>query len=331
MNGQDPPAPKVPAAYETFHAQLKAAGINPVRTGTRTRLTAMTDDATRQLAGDRVVTQPRTVRWGQDRMTPIDGGLFDPRLFGDVSDPDNPPRWARIDLPEPVINPVFEDPVRALLGLKKAQLSDVVAGRAPAPGQEIGGGEGLRRALAQFDDVDAAVARETRTFREGRTLAERDLAAKRLGYLQGLQRQGIAATDYLVTSVPVMPPQYRPIGKLPGSEIPTVADPNYLYAQLLDSARHLSDAKRDLGDDGADVERAAVYRSLRELTGLDEPADQVLKAQGVRGVLGSVFGESAKTGAVQYRLLGGNVDQVGRAGALRWRSAGVPRSGRRSA
>lgn len=55
-------------------------------------------------------------------LSPISGGLFDPRLL-------NGERWGRIKLPRPVINPAMEDAVRTMLGLTKQQMEDVLAGR----------------------------------------------------------------------------------------------------------------------------------------------------------------------------------------------------------
>lgn len=85
MAGKAPPDPEVPPVYRKFVAQLQAAGIHPVREGTRTHLMAMTNAGIKELAGDREVTSPDTVDWNDDGMKPITGGLFDERLFGGVN------------------------------------------------------------------------------------------------------------------------------------------------------------------------------------------------------------------------------------------------------
>ena len=54
------------------------------------------------------------------------GGLFDPRIVSGE-------KWGRIKLPRPVLNPAMEDSARVLLGLTKAQLEDVLAGRIDLP------------------------------------------------------------------------------------------------------------------------------------------------------------------------------------------------------
>jgi hypothetical protein len=43
MAGYDPPLPKVPHVYEKFVNQLRASGVNTVRTGTKTHIMALTD------------------------------------------------------------------------------------------------------------------------------------------------------------------------------------------------------------------------------------------------------------------------------------------------
>jgi DNA-directed RNA polymerase subunit beta' len=66
------------------------------------------------------------------------------------------------------------------------------------------------------------------------------------------------------------------------------------------------DAK-DLGD-----ERLQVYDAFKAVVGLGDPIGAKSQERNVTGILAQVFGNSPKFGSLQYRLLSGNVDTVGR-------------------
>ena len=54
MAGYDPPLPKVPHVYEKFVNQLRASGVNAVRTGSKTHIMALTDKDIDELAGEQI-------------------------------------------------------------------------------------------------------------------------------------------------------------------------------------------------------------------------------------------------------------------------------------
>jgi hypothetical protein len=124
MSGYDPPLPKVPHVYEKFVQQLRAAGVNTVRTGTKTHIMALTDKDIDELAGDREIQNTETVDW-KGNLKPIKGGLFDETLTGGH----NGNRWSKVTLHEPMPNPVMEEPIRRTLGLTEKQFRAVLAGQ----------------------------------------------------------------------------------------------------------------------------------------------------------------------------------------------------------
>ena len=85
-----------------------------------------------------------------DDMRPIGGGLFD---VGKTGGPDGR-FWTHVNLAEPMPNPVFEEPIRRLLKLRKQDFQDVIAGRQELDGMT--GGAAIKGALEQIDiDADA--------------------------------------------------------------------------------------------------------------------------------------------------------------------------------
>lgn len=125
------PLPKLgePFIWNKFRALLSGAGMSTREVGKgRYRLAPFTD-------GDLDAESPIDVENGElvniGNLSPVAGGLFDPRIVSGE-------KWGRIKLPRPVINPAMEDSVRNLLGLTKAQLEDVLAGRIDLPSVKKG-------------------------------------------------------------------------------------------------------------------------------------------------------------------------------------------------
>jgi DNA-directed RNA polymerase beta subunit len=302
MAGKTPPDPEVPPVYRKFVAQLQSAGIHPVREGTRTHLMAMTNSTIKELAGDREVTSPDTVDWNDDGMKPIRGGLFDESLFGGIDGE----RWAKISLPEPLPNPVMEEPIRRVLGLTGPQFERIIAGQ-----EQLNGATGSRAIAAALSNinVDAEIERAAREIRGTRKTA-RDAATRRVGFLLGARKTGVKPSDWMWDSVPVMPPRWRPVSRMQGTDAPMVADANYLYRDLFENKRNFEQLQGQVSDVGD--ERLALYQSMRAVTGLGDPAPEHLKEQKIKGAMQHIIGSSPKFGVVQRRLLGSQTDLVGR-------------------
>lgn len=304
MSGHKPPTPRVPRVYEKFVHDLKAAGINVVREGARTHIMALTDRDIDTLAGARELRNVETVDWRQG-LKPIAGGLFDEALTGGH----NGNRWAKITLHEPLPNPVMEEPIRWVLGLTKQQLEDVIAGKRELRGMT--GPRAIQQALATMN-LDREIAQAAAEF-HGAKKSKRDAAARRWGYLKDAKRVGIHPRDWVLSAVPVLPPAFRPISVIGGSNgMPLVADPNYLYKEVFEANQLLKQMSEQLGEDVGD-ERLALYNAFRGVTGLGDPIHPKNRERKVKGILRHVFSSSPKLGTVQQRLLGTTTDVVGRA------------------
>jgi DNA-directed RNA polymerase beta' subunit len=309
MSGHNPPAPKIPFMYEKFVNQLQAAGINPVQSGSKINVMAMTGEDVTRLAGNREITSADTVDWRSDRLTPIKGGLFDERLTGGHGGK----RWSYIKLHEPLPNPVMEEPIRRLLGLTKKQYLNVLAGRSPLgevqPGEKPKTGPSAIREALEAIDVDREIKKAQADIKSGKK-TYRDNAIRRLQFLKGAKDNKQKPGDWFMDRVPVLPPAFRAVSVLQGSNSPLVADANYLYKEVFDANRlfkSLSGKIADVAD-----ERLAVYNAFKGVTGLGDPIQPKNKEQKVRGVLKQIFGTSPKYGMVQRKLLGSTVDLVGR-------------------
>lgn len=302
LQGYTPPKPKVPMVYQKFLNELQAAGVHVTNDGGRLNIMALTNKDVDRLAGERYIENSNTVRLDEG-LKPIKGGLFDPTLTGGH----NGNQWAAIRLSEPMVNPVMEEPARRLLGLTKEGFMDVISGKKEI--DSLTGPAAIQHALGRIN-VPKAID-EARAQISGGRKTYRDEAIRKLGYLKTCQEKGINPADWVLTKVPVLPPAFRPISVMQDTGIPLVADPNYLYKELIDANDNLTAMRKESNDIGD--ERLAVYQAFKAVTGLGDPVHPKLVEKNVKGLLEKIFGSSPKFSTVQRKLLSGNVDLVGRA------------------
>lgn len=302
MAGYDPPLPKVPHVYEKFVHQLRAAGVNTVRTGTKTNIMALTDKDIDELAGEREIQNAETVDW-KGNLRPKAGGLFDEKLTGGHRGN----RWAKVTLHEPMPNPVMEEPIRRVLGLTEQKFRDILAGRETL--RDKTGPMAIKEALEAVN-VPKAIEQARADIQSGRKTL-RDAAVRRLGFLKGAETTGVHPKDWMLTKMPVLPPMFRPVSQIGAKKMQLVDDANYLYKELIDANSVLKEASGVLADTGD--ERLSLYDSMKGVSGLGDPMNPKHVEKNVRGYLKKIFGDSPKFGTMQRKLLSTTVDLVGRA------------------
>lgn len=316
MSGYTPPTPGIPMQYRRFVEGLKASGIHPVTENGKMRLMALTDNAIDRLAGDRELKNAKGVDWAKGG-DPIEGGLFDRKLHGEDGS-----RWSKLSLYEPMPNPAFEDPIRYTLGLTEKQMRNVVAGKGgfiagkyaePKLGEEMPrtyqtGPSALHEALKNID-IDKEIAKNEEDIR-GTKKTRRDAAIRRQKYLQGAKDQGIHPSQWMMTKMPVLPPMFRPVSKMQGSNTEIASDPNYLYQDLFNANKNLQSLHGRVHDLSA--ERLAVYDAVKAVSGLGDPINPKTQQKGVKGMLKLLLADSPKWSIVQRNLLSSPVDLVGR-------------------
>lgn len=293
--GLPPPPPKTPFVTQKLEAMMTGAGVNVDKRGTTIALGALTDAHVAKMSSG-ALTLPELEKSKSFMVTakdlkPEKGGLFDPVLTGGLSGS----RWAHLDLPEPTLNPVFEDPARRLLGMTKAQLKQTLATE---------GGAALKTRL---NDIDLAahekkLAKKTETARG----ADLDNAVKQLKYVRALRAAGHAGAGdaYVVSKIPVIPPVMRPILPSQKNGELQIADANYLYRDLALAASGLRSAKETGLSDLTASARAHLYDASAALSGIGDPVSPQLQGRGVTGFITQIAGQgSPKQGFLFKKVL----------------------------
>ena len=307
------PPPTPTFAYRKFEAYLKGAGVNVQRRGSKVVLGPMTDIETTNLSSGEVKD---AVFKKAKNLEDERGGLTDPMIFGLEKN-----RWGHIELAEPMPNPIFEDPIKRLTGLKAAQYDSLVKGERfinPETGEwndkeGLTGGKAVQHLLKKID-VDKELATWTDAAKRSKSSAKLDEANKRLKYLHALKKLGIRPEDaYVRTKLPVLPPQFRPIVELPDG---TLSNPglNTLYrdVELINKELEWQKDVPFLPEDARGKLRKDLYDGIKALSGLGSPIAFYPEKRRPKGIITQLKGEPAKKGFFQYNVLRRRQNLVGR-------------------
>lgn len=296
--GVAPPEPGVPFAFRKLTTLLEGAGVKVDKQGSRVRLLPLTDrDVLAKSSGE--IEHGETLQ--AKNLRPVPGGLFDVAKTGGPQGT----FYAHISLHEPIPHPMFEEPVRRLLGMTEAAFRAALRER---------GGTWFRDELAKID-VPRKLAQLREEVKRATGARLNDLV-KQVKYLETLRRSGLGAHEaYTISKVPVIPPVFRPVTPKPNdpSEL-MVADANRLYSHLLDANQTL---KTTVVASDTPAHREHVYDAVGAVFGTREVADEKLQKQNVKGFVMAIAGKgSPKGGYFQRKLMTRVQDVSGRGTAV---------------
>ena len=293
--GTPAPAPRTPFAYDKLHAMLAGAGVKVSKQGSRLALGPLTDaDVTRMSSG--ALPEPAKMVRAKD-LRPETGGMFDPARTGGMAGT----KWSHVELSEPIVNPVFEEPVRRLLGLTHREFTERT-GR---------GGEWFR---AELDKIDVPSRLEELRERSRRLRgAALDDAVKQAKYLAALQAHGLRPADaYVIGKVPVTPPVIRPILPLKDGRL-QVGDANLLYRDAFLANDRLREAAEVLPESELHAPRRHLYDAVGALFGVGDPVSPGVERRGAKGYIATITGSRPGSGFFQSKLMKRQQDVSGRA------------------
>lgn len=293
--GLPTPTPRTPFAYDKLHAMLTGAGVKVSKQGSRLALGPLTDKDIHAMSSGALKEPNRLIR-AKD-LRPETGGLFDPATTGGMSGQ----KWAHVDLAEPIVNPVFEEPVRRLLGLTQKEFADKLGH----------GGSWFKQQLSQIDvDKRLAELREQAKKQRGAAL---DDSVKQAKYLSALKTQNLAPHEaYVLSKVPVTPPVIRPILPLKDGRL-QVGDANLLYRDAFLANDKLKDAKDTLPSSELHTPRKHLYDAVGALFGVADPVSPGVERRGAKGYLAAITGARPGSGFFQAKLMKRQQDVSGRA------------------
>lgn len=301
--GLPAPTPSTNFAYDKFTQTLHGAGIKVNKSGTHRTLAPLTDrdiDAMAERSiSNALLVKPKKID-GVPTIAPEKGGLFDPVATGGL----NGDKYSKIDLAEPVVNPVFVEPARRLLNMTQKEFERV---RDDKGGAEI---KNMLNAL-DLDKLERGLLEEARS----RSGSARNTAVKKLKYIRALKQEKLRPGDaYVLSKVPVTPPKVRPI--TPNADGTTlVSDSNYLYRDVMLANESINETPEDLRyPDEMKIQRRHLHDAVGALFGTNDPVSPQNQGRGVKGHIQQITGTgSPKGGFFHSRMLKKRQDLSGRA------------------
>lgn len=295
--GLPTPPPKSAFSADKFMNMLVGAGVRVQRNGSKISLGPLTDkDIMKMSAGE--IKEPKLVR-AKD-LKPEKDGLFDPGVTGGMKGD----RWGHIELAEPIVNPIFHEPVRRLLGMTGTALDQVLKEK---------GASGIKSQLNKLD-LDKK-KKELEAKSKTTTGAELDNIVKQLKYIQSLQAQSINPADaYVISKIPVVPPTTRPVVPGKGGQELIYGDINPLYRDLLFVNNQFKELKQagTMPFEEASM-RPMLHQAVGAVFGVNDPVTTKSQARGHKGFLTYIAGAgSPKFGYFQSKLMKKQQDITGR-------------------
>ncbi len=285
-------------AFNKFKAMMEGAGVKVDKRGSKFHLLPMTDaDVLARSAGE--VKNNKTLI--AKNLKPEAGGLFDMRTTGGPQGT----LYSHISLHEPVPNPVFEEPIRRLLGMTEKKLNETIRDK---------GGAHIRDELKRIDVKQKLNELESKV--KTAKGSELNDTVKQIKYLRALDSEGLKPHEaYVITKVPVVPPVFRPISQQKNNPSQLmIADANKLYAHLMDVNNI---AAHPVLQSDVPKHREALYNAVSAVFGTDEVDNQELQGQNVKGFLTQISGQGTpKGGFFQRKLMKRQQDVSGRGTAV---------------
>jgi len=295
--GYPTPPPRTSFAYNKFLNMLTGAGIKINRDKNLVSLAPLTDeDVLAQSSGE--VKDSKIVQ--AKNLKPEIGGLFDPAITGGLKGE----KWSHIALAEPVISPVFIDPVRRLLGLTTNQLNTELKEK---------GGAHIQRRLKRINVAEMEKELLGQMRRKKGTPLDSDV--KKVKYLRALKSRGLTPDKaYIVSKIPVTPPVTRPVLPMQGSQQIIYGDANPLYQDLIYINNQLKDVKKNkilIGEE--EKLRPVLQEAVGAVYGTNDPVTAKSQARGHKGFLTYLAGKgSPKFGYFQSKIMKRTQDVAGR-------------------
>lgn len=287
-DGTPIPPPKAPFVYDKFLAYMNGMRVNVRKEGNSLQLLPFTEKQIQELAPAELKEPGLDIR-GKDAK-PEPEGIFDERKTGGMEGT----RWARFKLSEPVPNPLFEDAVKMLLGVNEDRFNALVAGDVEVNGKR--GGAAVEELLKKVDVKKERGRIEQRI--QGARGEVRNKLHRQLRILKALDENKLDPTVYMMHSVPVIPPVFRPL-TIKEDRTRSNADLNYLYKDVATTNEALSTLKQSGVPEGLSAfkeNRKALYDGVAALMGMGSGGSLTRDYAGIADL---IAGKQAKKGKGQ--------------------------------
>ncbi len=153
------------------------------------------------------------------------------------------------------------------------------------------GPEAILAALEAMD-LDRLEEEQRAVIKSGRT-TKRGRAVRLLNAIQGLRVNQLKPNQLMISSVPVIPPKFRPFSLTGDTFLP--GDANEVYRDLIEYRRLYNDTEKSMGREGASDAYMDMVTAAKAAYGYGDSPNPKTKARNVKGFFKMVTGTNPKT------------------------------------
>lgn len=304
--GKVPPAPKPTFATEKFFSLLKAAGINVEKKGDELIVKPISEKDIKDL---KPVKIQKPTLLSAHKLEPEPGGLFDPKGLGGVFGD----KWGVIELPVPVLNPVFKDVVPYILGISLSDVDKLSSGKlavnekgeivpANSPDAKYFAGEAFKKLFKQqLPSIDQKIQEVRQRIEKEPNPKKVGTLVKQFRMLNAIKNKQINPEDFVMSKVPVLPSKFRTV--VDTGEMFLISPLNYAYRDLLLATNTLQEAKKNKVYDEKQFKQVAAELLDSQMEKLMFAVPQGKSAMEPKGIIPFIAGTGGpKTGFVHSKL-----------------------------
>lgn len=340
LTGQPLPKPRSTFATQKFFDYLHGSGIKTNIENGKLHIGPLTDHDIITMSNGEII---EPLKISSKNMEPEDTGLYDTAITGGLKGKN----WSHYTLAEAIVNPIFENPVKSLLGLSTSEFEDIASGTkgikktgknsydivnpmtgehhrslflkdhektaAKEDNEPLVGGPAFAEMLANVD-VNKQISALKDEIPMTKSISKKDKLIKELRFLSGLKKSGLDPEEaYILHNMPVIPPISRPVTMMGGNRL-EYADVNQLYTDHMNVSNRLKGVVDILPPENLIAERKDLYNGAKAVMGLSEAISGASRGKKLRGLLWQISGDgSPKGGLFQDKLLKKKQDFSGRA------------------
>lgn len=308
-SGMPIPPPQQTFAFSKFQGYLNGLGLNLQKRGHSLKMVPFTDQQIRRMSSGEI-QKPWLQLFGDKEEV---GGLFDRHVTGGISGT----KWGHFSLAEPVLNPLFFKGVAALTGLSRKDVISVSVGEKGLLNGEVVdpttkgatiGGQALYDQLQGINVPSALKDAQEQLNKTAKKSPARANLRKKVKYLRALQSENLDPTVYMLKTVPVMPPQFRPVLATDDNS-PFRSSLNGLYKYVGMTNYHLKHIDPLMPAEDKVKLRRALLGQVWKLYGAEQrpyKSDRSIiprENEDTLGILELISGKRPKEGFMQDRLI----------------------------
>jgi intein/homing endonuclease len=170
------------------------------------------------------------------------------------------------------------------------------------------GPEAILAALRTMN-IDELEKEQREVIKGGKT-TKRGRAVRLLNAIHGLRVNEIEPSQLMLTSIPVIPPKFRPFSLTGDTFLP--GDANEVYRDLLEYRRLYNDTEKLMGRGGASEAYMDLVSAAKAAYGYGDSPNPKTRARQTKGFFKMVTGTNPKTSFYQAKMLSKPMDTVGR-------------------